>query len=188
MDSLSSDMFLAYILLPNRISSDSKTLIYNIFSNFILIEVTAGNLTATISDHLPQFLIATDIFCNTPANKTNIFERTWSTFNHENFILDYFYVNWPNVFKIDLHNVDLSINNFYEAIYAVLDKHTPYQKVKKYNLKLKAKPWITAGIQNSKQIKNKLFKNYINKKNIALKNEIHAEYKKYRNMLSTLTK
>ena len=121
-------MFLAYILLPNRISSDSKTLIYNIFSNFILIEVT-------------------------PANKTNIFERTWSTFNHENFILDYFYVNWPNVFKIDLHNVDLSINNFYEAIYAVLDKHTPYQKVKKYNLKLKAEPWITAGIKILKKSK-----------------------------------
>ena len=80
---LCHQMFLPYILLPNRISSNSKTLIDNIFSNFISIEVIAGNLTVTISDHLPQFLIATDIFCNTPANKTNIFERTWSKFNHE---------------------------------------------------------------------------------------------------------
>ena len=61
-----------------------------------------------------------------------------------------------------MKNVHLSFNNFYEAITALFDKHAPYQKVKKYPLKLKAKPWITAGI--------------------------HAEYKKYRNMLSAFTK
>ena len=55
-------------------------------------------------------------------------------------------------------------------------------------MKLKAKPWITAGIQNSIKIKNRIYKNYINKKDFTLKDEIHAEYKKYRNMLSTLTK
>ena len=86
LDSLSSNMFLPYILLSIRISSNLKTLIDNIFSNFVSNEVIAGNLTATISDHLPQFLIAPDIFCNPPANKTNIFERNWSKFNHENFM------------------------------------------------------------------------------------------------------
>ena len=55
------------------------------------------------------------------------------------------------------------------SINAVLDKHAPYQKVKKYTLKLKAKPWITSGIQNSIKIKNKLLKNYFNKKDITLK-------------------
>ena len=133
-------MFLPYILLPTRISSNSKTLIDNIFSNFISNEVIAGNLTATIFDNLPQFLIALDIFCNPPANKTNIFERNWSKFKHENFFLDYFDINWPNVLKLDIQNVDLSFNNFYEANNAVLDKHAPYQKVKKYILKLKTKP------------------------------------------------
>ena len=59
-----------------------------------------------------------------------------------------------------MQNVDLSFNNFYEAINAVLDKHAPYQKVKKYILKLKTKPWITASIQNSIKIKNRLFTNY----------------------------
>ena len=125
-------MFLPYILLPTRISGNSKTLIDNIFSNFISNEVTAGNLTATIFGYLPQFLIAPDSFCNSPANKTNIFERNWSKFNYENFILDYFDINWPNVLKLDMQNVDLSFNNFYEAINAVLDKHAPCQKVKIY--------------------------------------------------------
>ena len=132
LDSLSSNMFLPYILLPTRISSNSKTLIDDIFSKFISNEVIAGNLTATISNHLPQFLIAPDIFCNPPPNKNSIFEKNWSKFNHENFILDYFDINWPNVLKLEMQNVDLSFINFYEAINAVLDKHVPYQKVKKY--------------------------------------------------------
>ena len=86
-------MFLPYILLPFRINGNFKTFNDNIFSNFISNEAIAGNLIAIISDHLPQFLRAYDIFCNPPANKTNFFERNWSKFNHENFILDYFDIN-----------------------------------------------------------------------------------------------
>ena len=166
---LCHQMFLPYILLPTRNNRNSKTLIDSIFSNFVSNEVIAGNLTETISDHLPRFLIAPDIFCNPPANKTNIFEKNWSKFNHENFILDYFDINWPRDLKLDMQNVKLSLNNFYEVINDVLDKHAPYQKVKKYILKLENKLWITAGIQNSTKIKNELFKTYINKKDIALK-------------------
>ena len=82
-----------------------------------------------------------------------------------------------------MQNVDLSFNNFYEVINTVLDKHAPYQKVKKYISKLKTKPQITAGIQNSIKIKNRLFKIYLNKKDVKLKNEMHTKYKKYRNRL-----
>ena len=42
--------------------------------------------------------------------------------------------------KLDKQTVDLSLNNFYEAINAVLDKHAPYHKVGKYASKLKTKP------------------------------------------------
>ena len=104
LDSLSSNMFLPYIFLPTRISINSKTVI-DIFSNFISNEVNLGNLTATISDHLPQFLIAPDIFCIAPINKTNLFERNWSKFNHENLILEYFHTTWL-VLKLDMQNVE----------------------------------------------------------------------------------
>ena len=77
LDSLSSNRFLPYTLLPNRINSNSKTLIDNIFSNFISNEVVVGNCTATISDHLREALIVPDIFCDQPVNKTNICERNW---------------------------------------------------------------------------------------------------------------
>ena len=37
------------------------------------------NLTATISDHYPQFVIAPAIFSNSPSAKLNIFKRDWKT-------------------------------------------------------------------------------------------------------------
>ena len=86
-------MFLPHIVQPTRITSHSKTPIDNIFSIYISQDIASGNLTATISDHLPQFLIAPHIFSNVPNRKTNIFERDRSKFNQEEFILDYFSVD-----------------------------------------------------------------------------------------------
>ena len=60
LDSLASNSFLPYILQPTRITSHSKTLIGNIFTYITLPDSISGNLTATISDHLPQFLIVPD--------------------------------------------------------------------------------------------------------------------------------
>ena len=83
LDSLSSNMVLPYIIQPTRITSHSKSIIDNIFSNYISQEIISGNLTSTISDHLPQFLIAPHIFSNAPNKKSNIFECDWSKFNCE---------------------------------------------------------------------------------------------------------
>ena len=57
-----------------------------------------------------------------------------------------------------------------------------------YKLKFKSKPWITLGLQKSVSVKNKLLTNFINKKDPILKEEFHTNYKKYRNLLSTLMK
>ena len=97
-------MFPPYIIQPTRVTSNSKTIIDNIFSNIISTDIVSGNLTATISDHLPQFLIAPEIFRNYPRNKSNYFERDWSNSNQENFTLDYFSVNWKNI--INLQKID----------------------------------------------------------------------------------
>ena len=82
LDSLLSNMSLSHIAQPNRITSHSKNLIDNIFSNYISQDIVSGNLIATISDHLPQFLIAPHIISNVPNRKTNVFERDWSKLNH----------------------------------------------------------------------------------------------------------
>ena len=53
LDSLASNSFIPLILQPTRITSYSNTLVDNIFSSVIDPDIISGNLTATISDHLP---------------------------------------------------------------------------------------------------------------------------------------
>ena len=48
-------------LVSTTITIHSKVLIDNIFSNVVSYEVISGNITATISDHLPQFLFAPNV-------------------------------------------------------------------------------------------------------------------------------
>ena len=81
LDSLSSNSFIPLVLLPTRITSNSNTLIDNIFSNVIDPDIISGNLTATISDYLPQFAIIPNMFGNISGNKSNIYDRNWSRFD-----------------------------------------------------------------------------------------------------------
>ena len=62
MNLFSSHMFLPHIFQPTRISTTSKILIDNIFSNIHTPISVSGNLTSLISGHLPQVLIIPDIF------------------------------------------------------------------------------------------------------------------------------
>ena len=93
LDSLASNSFIPLILQPTRITSHSNTLIDKMFSNVLDSGLISGNLTATISDHLPQFAIIPNIFGNVLDNKSNIYGRDWSKFDQEYFILGYFSVD-----------------------------------------------------------------------------------------------
>ena len=70
----------------------------------------------------------------------------------------------------------------------LLDKHAPFKKVSKYQLKLKTKPWITAAIHKAVLVKKSLFKKYIKLKDPVKKIQTHDKYKHYRNLLSTVIK
>ena len=93
LETLASNSFIPLILQPTRITSHSNTLIDNIFSNVFDPDIVSGNLTATISDHLPQFAIIPNMFSNIISNKSKIYDWDWSKFDPENFILDYFLLN-----------------------------------------------------------------------------------------------
>ena len=188
LDSLASSSFIPLILQPTRITSHSNALIDNISSNVIDPDIISGNLTATISDQLPQFIIIPNMFGNISGNKSNIYERDWSKFDHENFILDYFSVDWEDLLKIDGLNADNSTKIYLDKTNILLDTYAPLKTINKYKLKFQSKPWITLGLQKSISVKNKLLANFINKKDPILKEEFHTNYKKYRNLLSTLMK
>ena len=53
-----------------------------------------------------------------------------------------------------------------------------FKRINKYMMKFKSKPWITLDLQKSISVKNKLLKNFINKKDPILKEEFHTNYKK----------
>ena len=62
LDTMISNFFLPQIIQPTRITKTSQTLIDNIFlSNPSENKSISGNITSHISDHLPQFLILTNI-------------------------------------------------------------------------------------------------------------------------------
>ena len=128
------------------------------------------------------------MFGNISCNKSNIYERDWSKFDQENFILDYFSVDWEDLLKIDELSADNSTKIYLDKINMLLDTYVPLKKINKYKLKFKSKPWITLGLQKSITVKNKLLANFIDKKDPILKEEFHTNYKKYRNLLSTLMK
>ena len=101
LDSFASNSYLQYIFQPSRYTSHSKTLIDNIFCNVISKDIISDNITAIISDHLPQFLISPNTFADPPSNESNVSERDWSNSDQENFVLDYFDIDWPNILKLD---------------------------------------------------------------------------------------
>ena len=120
LDYLASNSFLPLILQPIRITSHFNTFIDNIFSNVIDPDISG--------------------------NKFNIYERDWSRFDQENFILDYFLVDWEDLVKTDELNADNSTRMYLDKINMLLDTYAPLKRVNKYKMKFKSKPWITLGL------------------------------------------
>ena len=155
LGSLVSNSFIPFILQLTRITTHSDTLIDNIFSNVIDVDIISGNLTATSSDHLSQFSIIPNMFGNISGNKYNIYERHWSKFDSENFILDYFSVDWEDLLKIDELNADSSSRMYLDKINMLSDTYAPLKRINEYKLKFKSKAWITLGLRKSVSVKNK---------------------------------
>ena len=63
------------------------------------------------------------MFGNTASNKSNIYDREWSKFDREIFILDYFSIGWGYLLKIDGLNVDNSTQMYLEKINILLDTY-----------------------------------------------------------------
>ena len=87
-----------------------------------------------------------------------------------------------------MNNTDNATKKFLDKINMLVDTYLPLKRVKKCKLKFKPKPLIMLALQKSVSVKNKLLTNLINKKDPILKGKCRTKDKKYRNLLSTLTK
>ena len=95
MNSLTLSHLICFIIQPTRTTFHSNSINDNIFFNYISV-----NVTSAISDHLPDFIITPKIFSNAPNKKCNFFERDLSKFNREEFILDYFPIDFKRLVKV----------------------------------------------------------------------------------------
>ena len=83
-----------------------------------------------------------------------MYERDWTEFHQENFIFDYFSIEWDQILCIDSNGIEKSFKNFLDKFDSLLDLYAPYKKISKSKLKFIDKPWIASGIQKSIPIKN----------------------------------
>ena len=91
-------------------------------------KIIPGNLTASISDHLPQYLVAPNIFFNASHPKSNSYERDWSRSDQQNFALDYFSVEWDKFLLSSNTSAEKSYNTFLQKFEFLLDTYAPLKK------------------------------------------------------------
>ena len=183
-DSLTSNLFVPHITLPTRITNRSQTLIDNIFSNNPEFEnCTSGNFTFSISYHLPQFLIVPvpDI---RPPKVHNIKIRDTKNYSHADLVADIINIDWTAVLEEDKADPNYSFQRFNEKINEILDKHMPWRKLNKKEIRLQTKPWITNGILNSIKRRDKLLRKCIEAKEPDRKEILRTEYKTLRNRIT----
>ena len=147
-----------------------------------------GNLSIKISDHLPSFMIVSSQYQNHLPKKHNLYSRKCKHFDRENFILDYFEIDWNNTIEIDKEDVNHSLSKFMEKINVLLDKYMPLKKVSQKEFKRKYKPWITDKILRKIVIKNRMLKKCIKCKNPDQKSHLNVQFKLLKNEITALTR
>ena len=186
-ETMMSNFLCPSITLPTKINSARHTIIDNIFTNDITSDIISGNLCVSISDHLPSFLlIPRGNQYNLP--KQSIYRRDTKHFDRADFILDYFEVDWDELLHLNKNDVNFSLSSFLAKLEELLDKHLPWKKITKVELKRKAKPWITEELFHKIKLKSKTFGKYIKCKDTQrnLKNALLTEYKSLKNEVTLL--
>ena len=175
---------LPHIIKPTRLTTFTKTLIDNIFSNLIFTQNVAGNLSSPISDHLPQFAILGTTFVTTKEKYT--YKRDFKHFDSHKFTNDFVQHNWEDELKLEDRNPQFSTDRLIQRTISILDKHAPIKKfkVKKYNHQ--KKPWVTSGLLKSMQNKEKSYKKFIRTKNQLAKSNAFEDYKRKKNLINQL--
>ena len=99
-DSLYTNFLLPYISTPSRVTTHSRTLIDNIFSNNIEDGLISGNIISTISDHYAQFLLIKNMKIK-QKETTDIYRYDFKNFNEVQFKSNLCNIDWKSVLEIN---------------------------------------------------------------------------------------
>ena len=171
------------ITKPSRITTDTATLIDNIYTNAIESQITAGLLINDISDHLPVFALFHQLLKkneNRHKNHSYIMSRQRTPEAINALKADLLKQTWRNVYEAT--NPNESYDAFLSILIALYDKHCPIKKTLIKNRQKQEKPWITKGINNACKKKNLLYKKILKDRN----KDSEIKYKKYKNKLTNI--
>ena len=113
------------ITLPARVTGRTVTLIGNILINSYENKCTSGNVTTSVSDHLPQFLIIE----NFKGQTYKIKNPKVTIWDYKNFNSNIKEIDWSLATKS--YDVDLGFETFFKVFCRTLNKHAPYKEIRK---------------------------------------------------------
>ena len=81
----------------------------------------------------------------------------WKNFNSQEFNK----TNLDENIQINKNNVNVPFNNYLDTVNTLITKHAQIKNLNKKQRKFLQKPWLTRGIQNSIQKKNRISQKFI---------------------------
>lgn len=169
--SLSSLGYFPCISIPTRVTTCSKTLIDNFFTNDVSLIRSSSVLTSDISDHLP-IILSLQSTTKPPTSKPS-----------SNFSFDFRKID---TLKVNLTNKLANIFDIHDPVMATSLIHsTLAEEIKKLSITklgrrhMPKQPWISFSLLQSINKKNDLYHKYIK----TGKREDEVIYKTYRNIL-----
>ena len=146
---------------PTRVVKNQKpSLIDNIFLNATDKDITCGNLTSKISDHMPNFLVMKNVSFDRTKNQRKIrCTKNMDIFGYQR-----------DVASIDLTPILLTTNDvsvvckyYHDQVMTIVDHYSPYRTLTNEELKWIEKPWISKNLQLLIKEKNYLYHKYLSK-------------------------
>ena len=121
-----TNFFLPYISTPTHVTTHSKMLIDNIFSNNTEDGLISENITTTITDHYAQFLLKKDI--KLQQNNQKLFRHNIKNSNDAQFDFKLKNTDWIIILEADKKDIDISFNKFILRFNNLLQQHAPLKK------------------------------------------------------------
>ena len=182
LDTLLVNNFVPVVVMPTRISDTSATLIDHVYyydpirttRNSV---ITGGNFWCDLTDHLPNFVFLQN-YSGTEYQSDDLpYVRLHSVKNIEKFKTAINNVSWNKLSQYK--NVNEAYSSFHKIITDCYNKCFPTVKLSRKHAKDKI--WVTQGIKQSSNHKNKLYKKWLCSHN-------PADKEKYRGYLKVFKK
>ena len=192
-DTLTSHLFVPHIIHPTRITSTTKTIIDNIFSNAPNYQkAISGNLTTRLSDHLAQFLIIPDD-CDHDSEKKHTYIHDLRNFDAAKFLEEIRELPLPDFKANHWSDPNHAFAVFYTKLKMIIDKHLKRRKVTAKEIKNMQKPWVTKEVIKTIKKRDKIHKKYLRqvteskgteKEKVEIE-ETRSQYKTLRNQITS---